>query len=131
MPENDGVVLRTLAGLKEHDPLPELVEGGYWAMKRVFDRGSVRMTDQVLGMIVCMAGYGKPTEKELRPPTLVDLWRQKKVAVNAPVECTFRDQPRTGKFFGITASGKVKVILDGDPQTEEREFEPDAVRLAA
>ena len=127
IPAYDEACLRGLTSTSAGDPVPADIDAAYWQFKRVCDRAGVTVKPNDLAHLAIQCGYGKPTAKEASPPTVVDLWRSKKIEHGAKVEVTWRKQKKPGTL--VSVSGREAIVqIDGD--SEERKFAEDLVSVA-
>jgi hypothetical protein len=123
------VILHQALGLAEHDELPQPVQEKYWEMKRIFDRTGTLPTQSDLCMLVFSEFGGKPLDRELAPPSIVDLWRKRQIDREARVLVEWRKKKVEAVFKGVNGANEVVVQMIGDP--DERAFAPDLVSLPA
>jgi hypothetical protein len=129
MPEADGQILRRCCSLGEVDVLPEKLEEEYWELKRCCDRIGVIPSHRELAMLGFLQGYGKPTKKELAPPSIVDLWKAKKVKHGDEVKVEWRNGIKPATLKGVVDREKVIVQFEGEGT--EKTVPADKVSVAA
>ena len=122
IPDEHVRLLKQATNTPGDEPLPAKLEAKYWELNRLSNRANSRLREGDLVFLCFTLGYGKPTEQENAPPTIIDLIRSGSVKLSDPVEITWRKQQRTGKVLAIVFNGKdkedLRVQLDGD--SEER-----------
>lgn len=106
--------LRTSLGLAENTNVPDSLIEKYWEFKNIFDRFGNGLQPRDIAMLAYAEGYGKPTAKELTPPTIVDLWRNGKVKRATPVSIVWRGKQKTGVILGVSGANLPIVLVDGD-----------------
>lgn len=126
LPQNDEAILRQMCSLINGEPLPEKLVNKYWANKLVADRGGFPIRSEFIRICV-ECGFGKPTEREANP-TVVDLWRLKKVKSGDAVIVEWRGKKSPATLLSVTVTNKIRVLLDND--SEERQVEVGQVTLA-
>lgn len=119
--------LHQACGIGEYEPLPKGLEDKYWELKRIHDRLGAPLTDAALTLLVFLHGHGRATDKEKAPPTIVDLWRNKKVKAGDTLIATWRKEDHEATLLGINARTKGVQLQFSDG--EERELPADQVRV--
>jgi hypothetical protein len=131
IPDTHEVTLRQATGTQAGDPIPDKVREKYWELKRVFDRAGTIVTPNDLCQMLFSIGTGKPLKKELEPPTIVDLWRQRKILRDAKVVVDYRDKKHNGVLKNVNGQNQVVVQLIDDEEALERTFDTKLVSPAA
>lgn len=129
MPETDAQMLRRMCSLGEVDLIPEKLEEEYWEYKRCCDRIGLVISHRELATLCFLQGYGKPNKKELAPPSIVDLWKAKKVKHGDEVKVDWRNSIKLAVLKGIVDREKVIVQFDGEGT--EKTVPADKVSVAA
>lgn len=123
IPEADEARLRTILNLqavgdKPPPELPDVVVGGYYAMKRCCDILGCAVSDWQIATVVCLAllsETGAVKSVEL-PPVMPDdfreIVRKNKVPMGALVACEWAGELRPGYFNGF-AGDLVQVQISG------------------
>ena len=118
-------MLKRVCGLKEHEPVPEIVETTYWHFKRQMDKLGAQVSVSDLVWLVIDSGYYIPGEAAR---TFLDEIRDMNLQWGCPVEVKWRQSKWVpGEYRGVNG-GKVIVILE-DGTLEEREVPPERVRI--
>lgn len=130
LPEFQEARLKQMCGLPPHKPLPKKLAEAYWPLKIVLDRiGTNRVSDDLLAKIAVEAGYGELTKREANP-TLVDLWRTKRVKKGDAVIAKYGGKDVACKIFSVNHAGdEIGVLFEGEPN--ETKLKADQVALAA
>ncbi len=110
-------------------PLPEKLVEKYWELKRIFDRGNGRVTQNEINFMCWLLGHGKPTGEEQRPPTVLEMYRKKQIKKGDKLEVLYRDKWMEGVLTDVTGNNELVVQPTGE--ADERRFSVDEVRVAA
>lgn len=108
--------MRQMCSIPSGEPLPEKLADKYWAHRYCADRISHGLDNSDLIGICVACGFGKPTAKESAGPTVVELWKSKKLSAETPVLVEWRGKKVAGKLMRVTASNQCGVLLPNDPQ---------------
>jgi hypothetical protein len=114
--------MRDILLLDEHAALPAAIVEAYWRFKRLCDRIGEPMRDHDLVIVAFSEGHGEPIKHELLPPTVVELYRAKKLKLDDIVTVNWRGTPTEAFFKGVGGGGEAVVLLDGE--AEERKVPP-------
>ena len=120
VPSNDEALLKQMANV---DRLPEKLIQNYWELKRIGDRISSAVTLQDMKWLCFGLGLGKAHVRVT--PTIVDLWKEKKVKGGDTVLVKWRGAEEEAKILRIVGS-QVQIELNGN----KYKVEPQDVRVA-
>ncbi len=124
IPEADVALLRTMCGLPATEPLPEKLQGRYWANKIVCDRGAGMSVRSEFVRIAVECGYGKLTEREANPD-IATLWYRRDIKSGQLVTVNWHEKKVPGKLLSVDATRNAMVLIDG----VERLVKAEAVTL--
>lgn len=117
MPEQEEAKVRTLFNLRANDPIPEKFAKLYWGQRHLQCRlGITVMRDEMLCWLALCAGVdaaGGP------PPSIYDLWRDRKIKKNAQVTYVYRDEQQVGRLVSVEAPRRKAVVAGSDNVTVE------------
>lgn len=126
VPEEYAAIVRVLFAIKDETAdLPEKIRLAFWRFKRLCDRAGMRITERELVTLAYLEGQGSPIGQEATGPSVLELYHNKEMVFDDPVDIMYRNKARRGKLKGVTAGNKVRVQIDGD--AEEREVDADKV----
>jgi len=126
--EEHEALLRTAANLEPGTDLPKVIVDKYWEADRIARKLGVRITNEMLAIVVMMTTGGAPPEAT----TFLDTIKEESVQFDQRVIAYFRRKWRWGFFQGVDSrthdTPKIKVVID-DGNTETRLIAPNKVRL--
>lgn len=124
IPEHQLQPMRQMCSHVGAEPLPKKLVESYWALRYCLDRVGQQPTISDLARLCVAAGFGKPTDRELHP-SVVQLYRQRKIAAGEPLLVNWRDEKVAGTLVAVDAMNRITVMVDG----EERRVTADCVTL--
>lgn len=125
IPEHHARLLNQMLGLPELAEQPAKVVDAYWELKRCGDPIDCGTTDTDLKWLLYHLGYGKRVAK-VAGPTVVELWKKKKIKAYDPVLVQWRDEEIEARIVRVKTNGEVLIEL---PEGAEHSVTPDKVRV--
>lgn len=129
IPESLNVWLHQSLGMADHEILPKKLVDKFWELKRIFDRTGTIMSQRDIAFLTWQLGFGKPTEEEKRPPTIVDMWRSKQIKRGEKIEVNWRDKWMDAVFQGCNANDQI--IAQPVGEADEQRFTAEQARVSA
>jgi hypothetical protein len=127
MSGDHNVWLHQALGMQMHEVLPAKLVDKYWELKRIYDRTNVNVQQRDIAFMCWQMGFGKATEKEKQPPTVVELYRKKQLKVGETIGVKWRDKWVDATLVGVT--GNDEIIAQPVGEADERRFKAEDVQV--
>ena len=126
VPDRHAALLRSMAKLPDLAALPQQLQDAYWELARCGNRISDGITLADLKWLCFHVGFGKAQSEPPREPSIIELWRAKRVKANAQVLVQWRGEEQSATLLRVTGTEVAVEFADGTKQ----KVQADKVRVA-